>query len=151
MLFNPKHFTAQQRLEALLGLTGAAYNAPLRIGGIPPDDEATWRLFRQGDTEHILHFRASGMKANLIALQPENLEDLETLLLLYRSPELHNWIPEFIQHKNSGNPYVPEINCIRPKERAYVKQQVGIAWQTAFLITHYPVIRKKVIRLFKWN
>lgn len=96
----------------------------------------------QGDTEHILHFRASGMKAYLIALQPENLEDLETLLLLYRSPELHDRIPEFIQRKNSGAPYALDIYCIRPAEQAYVKQQVGIAWQTAFLITHYPVIRK---------
>lgn len=149
MLLEPQHFTAQQRLDALLRLVALEYNCPANIDDIPPDDAATWQLFRQGDTEHILHFRASGMKAYLIALGPERLDDLETLLLLYRSPELHDRIPVFMQYKNSGIPYAPERNCISPVEQAYVKQQVGIAWQTAFLITHYPVIHEKSIRLLR--
>jgi len=132
--------SAYERLQIVLLLVQAQYGYPTRVEDIPLDNPATWQLFRQGATERLLHFRATGMKAYLQALHPKKLADLETLLLLYRSPKQCHRIPEFIQWKKTGLPFHLDKECPTAKEILFVKEQVKIIWQTAYLLAHFPGI-----------
>ena len=66
---------------------------------IPLDDEATYNLFKEGDTNGIFQFESSGMKNFLKELKPNNFNELSIALALFR-PGPAQSIPSFIRRKN---------------------------------------------------
>ena len=130
--------TAHQTLVIRLGRVNSKMVTNLFLSDIPMDDEATWRLFRAGDTEGIFQFGVSAMKEYLIALQPDSLQDLETLFALF-NPSQWNEIPVFIQYKKLGLPYFFDNRFIRKPRIDFIKEHTRIAWKQAYLKANYGV------------
>lgn len=133
-----KWLTAHQTLIIRLDRINSKIATNLLVSDIPMNDEATWRLFRAGDTEGIFQFGVTVMRAYLIALQPDKLDDLETLFALF-TPSLLTEIPVFIQYKKLGLPYSFNKSSIKNERLYFIKKHTTIAWKQAYLKTHYGV------------
>ncbi|MBD2101318.1 DNA polymerase III subunit alpha [Leptolyngbya sp. FACHB-261] len=78
---------------------------------IPLDDLASFKLLGTGKLEGIFQLESSGMKQVVRDLKPSNLEDISSILALYRPGPLDaGLIPEFIDRKHGRKPieYVHE-------------------------------------------
>ncbi|MFP7493324.1 DNA polymerase III subunit alpha [Terribacillus saccharophilus] len=71
----------------------------LDMDSVPLDDEATFRLFREGRTNGVFQFESSGMKQVLRQLKPSAFEDIVAVNALYR-PGPMSYIPVFIRRKH---------------------------------------------------
>lgn len=69
------------------------------IESVPLDDEATFRLFREGRTNGVFQFESSGMKQVLRQLKPSSFEDIVAVNALYR-PGPMSYIPVFVRRKH---------------------------------------------------
>lgn len=67
----------------------------INFSSISFDDEATYKIFSQGETIGIFQFESSGMREYLKKLQPKSIEDLIAMNALYR-PGPMDWIDDFI-------------------------------------------------------
>ncbi len=68
---------------------------------LPLEDEATYALLGRGELEGIFQLESSGMKQVVRDLKPSNLEDISSVLALYRPGPLDTgMIPEFIDRKH---------------------------------------------------
>lgn len=68
------------------------------INNIPLDDEKTYQLISQGETEGIFQLESGGMRNVLTKLKPSNILDVANVNALYR-PGPMEMIPEFIECK----------------------------------------------------
>ncbi len=91
------------------------------IDHIPLDDEATYKLFCDGDTVGTFQFESAGMQKYLRELQPSTFEDLIAMNALYR-PGPMDYIPQFIDRKQGREPIVYDI----PVMEKYLKDTYGI-------------------------
>ncbi|MBS1666724.1 MAG: hypothetical protein JST58_05040 [Bacteroidetes bacterium] len=130
--------TAHQTLVIRLGRVNSKMANNLFLADIPIDDEPTWRLFRAGDTEGIFQFGVPAMKEYLIALQPDSLDDLETLFALF-TPKQWEEISVFIQYKKLGLPYYFDKRFITVTRLNFIKEHTIIAWKQAYLKANYGV------------
>ncbi len=69
------------------------------IDAIPLDDEASYKLFQEGDTTAIFQFESAGMRKYLKELKPTRFEDIIAMVSLYRPGPMDN-IPSFINRKH---------------------------------------------------
>ena len=92
-------------------------NYPKNIEIIQPDssnDYKTFELIGRGDLEGIFQLESSGMKQVVKDFKPNSLEDISSILALYRPGPLDaGLIPKFINRKNgkfskSENENIPE-------------------------------------------
>lgn len=68
---------------------------------IPMDDRATFELLGRGQLEGIFQLESSGMRQVVRDLKPSNLEDISSILALYRPGPLDaGLIPKFIDRKH---------------------------------------------------
>ncbi len=68
---------------------------------LPLDDAKTYQLLAKGELEGIFQLESSGMKQVVSELKPSNLEDISSVLALYRPGPLDTgMIPEFIDRKH---------------------------------------------------
>jgi len=75
------------------------------LEAIPLDDQKTFDLFRNGDTNGVFQFGSSGMRAMLRELKPDKFEDLIAANALYRPAALSaGQVDEYIKRKHN-----PEI------------------------------------------
>ncbi|WP_017326435.1 DNA polymerase III subunit alpha [Synechococcus sp. PCC 7336] len=73
----------------------------LDIDLIPEGDLNTYKLLEKGELEGIFQLESSGMKQVVRDLKPSNLEDISSVLALYRPGPLDTgMIPEFIDRKH---------------------------------------------------
>ncbi|MBR1652119.1 MAG: DNA polymerase III subunit alpha [Alloprevotella sp.] len=93
----------------------------LDIDAIPTDDDATYRLFSDGNTIGTFQFESAGMQKHLRDLQPNCLGDLIAMNALYR-PGPMQYIPQFIKRKKGEEPITYDLPCM---ER-YLKDTYGI-------------------------
>jgi DNA polymerase III subunit alpha len=71
------------------------------IDRIPNDDPKSFQLLERGDLEGIFQLESSGMRQIVRDLKPSNLDDISSILALYRPGPLDaGLIPKFIDRKH---------------------------------------------------
>lgn len=83
------------------------------IHTIPLDDKETYEMISRGETAGMFQIESSGMKALMLQMKPENLEDITAAIALYR-PGPKDSIPRFLENRRKGvvGHKVSEINDI---------------------------------------
>ncbi len=75
-------------------------NIDIDLDNIPLDDEMTFKVFQEGDTDGIFQFESSGMREYLKRSKPDKLTDLIALNALYRPGPLGSGMAErYVQRK----------------------------------------------------
>ena len=97
------------------------YNITLIPDDFPLDDEATYNLFKRGETVGIFQYESVGMQRYLRELKPNKFEDLIAMNALYRPGPLE-YIPSFIRRKNGDE----EIQYDLPEMKHHLQQTYGI-------------------------
>ena len=73
------------------------------IDKLPLDDEATYKIFANGETVGVFQFESDGMQDYLKKLGPTRIQDLIAMNALYR-PGPMEWIGDFIDRKHGRIP-----------------------------------------------
>ena len=77
------------------------HDIDLDVDRLPMDDPATFNLLAKGELEGIFQLESSGMRQVVRDLKPSNLEDISSILALYRPGPLDaGLIPKFINRKH---------------------------------------------------
>jgi DNA polymerase-3 subunit alpha len=88
---------------------------------IPLDDEKTFELYQNGQTNGTFQFESPGMQKHLRALKPDKFGDLIAMNALYR-PGPIEYIPNFIARKLGRE----EISYDLPEMEEYLGETYGI-------------------------
>jgi len=86
-------------LKTALRLIDQNHGVKIEIDEIPLDDEKTYKLYQQGDTNGTFQFESPGMQKYLRELKPDKFDDLIAMNALYR-PGPMAYIPEYIDRKH---------------------------------------------------
>ncbi len=87
----------------------------LDLDNLPLDDEKTYQILEKGELEGIFQLESSGMKQVVRDLKPSNLEDISSVLALYRPGPLDTgMIPDFIDRKHGRRPVTYAHNLLKP-------------------------------------
>jgi DNA polymerase III subunit alpha len=88
-------------IEKTIELVSQASGVRLDPDRLPPQDGATFALLARGDLEGIFQLESSGMRQIVRDLKPSSLEDISSILALYRPGPLDaGLIPKFINRKH---------------------------------------------------
>ncbi len=120
------------------------------INSLPLDDEATFDVFKSGNTDGVFQFESQGMKDLLRNFRPEQFRDLIALNALYRPGPLKSGMTdEFIHRKNHPERIsydFPELEPILKETRGiivYQEQVMRIATDLAgFSLADADILRK---------
>lgn len=97
------------------------YNETIKINEIPIDDNATYELFRKGETGRVFQFEGVGMKNLLKQMQPTSLEHLNAACALYR-PGPMDYIPNYIEGRKAPS----KIDYPHPLFKEVAEETFGI-------------------------
>jgi DNA polymerase-3 subunit alpha len=90
---------------------------------LPVEDEGTFALLARGDLEGIFQLESSGMRQIVRDLKPSSLEDISSILALYRPGPLDaGLIPKFINRKHGREP----IDFAHEKLQPILRETYGI-------------------------
>jgi DNA polymerase III subunit alpha len=90
---------------------------------LPPDIIKTHGLLEEGDLEGIFQLESSGMKQIVRELKPSGIEDISSILALYRPGPLDaGLIPKFIDRKHGREP----IRYEHPLLETILKETYGV-------------------------
>ncbi len=82
---------------------------------LPNDVQKTYNLLEAGDLEGIFQLESSGMRQIVRDLKPSNIEDISSILALYRPGPLDaGLIPHFIDRKHGREEIGYEDNVLEP-------------------------------------
>ncbi|NJL82110.1 MAG: DNA polymerase III subunit alpha [Chloroflexaceae bacterium] len=82
---------------------------------LPKDIQATHKLLEAGDLEGIFQLESSGMRQIVRDLKPSGIEDISSILALYRPGPLDaGLIPKFIDRKHGREPIQYEHPLLEP-------------------------------------
>ncbi|MGF1491624.1 MAG: DNA polymerase III subunit alpha [Microcoleaceae cyanobacterium] len=82
---------------------------------LPDDIQKTYKLLAQGDLEGIFQLESEGMRQIVRDLKPSCIEDLSSILALYRPGPLDaGLIPDFINRKHGREPIEYEHQLLEP-------------------------------------
>ncbi|WP_115023367.1 DNA polymerase III subunit alpha [Synechococcus sp. UW69] len=88
-------------IEKTLELVEVSSGTRVDPDKLPPEDEETFALLARGDLEGIFQLESSGMRQIVRDLKPSSLEDISSILALYRPGPLDaGLIPKFINRKH---------------------------------------------------
>jgi DNA polymerase-3 subunit alpha len=85
------------------------------------DDEKTYKLYQQGDTNATFQFESPGMQKYLRELKPDKFDDLIAMNALYR-PGPMSYIPQFILRKHGREIVSYDV----PDMQEYLEETYGI-------------------------
>ena len=106
----------------------------LDINNIPLDDEKTFDLFKNGNTENIFQFESKGMINFLKKFKPNSFNDIVCAISFYRPGPLEN-IDELLKNKNTSN-----IKYLHPDLIPILSDTYGIiAYQEQILQILYKI------------
>ncbi len=71
------------------------------IHTIPLDHKETYDMISRGETAGMFQIESSGMKALMLQMKPQNLEDITAAIALYR-PGPKDSIPRFLENRKRG-------------------------------------------------
>ena len=93
-----RNLTMIQKAIDLIAQTG---KPAIDLDHLPLDDIKTYKLLAKGDLEGIFQLESSGMRQIVRDLKPSSLEDISSVLALYRPGPLDaGLIPQFINRKH---------------------------------------------------
>jgi DNA polymerase-3 subunit alpha len=108
-------------LKTALLLVKQNHGISIAIDEIPLDDEKTYKLYQQGDTNATFQFESAGMQKYLRELKPDKFDDLIAMNALYR-PGPMSYIPQFIARKHGREIVTYDV----PDMEEYLKETYGI-------------------------
>ena len=108
-------------LKTALHLIKQNHGIVIDIDAIPLDDEKTYKLYQQGDTNGTFQFESPGMQKYLRELKPDKFDDLIAMNALYR-PGPMAYIPEYIDRKHGKKQVVYDLADMEE----YLKETYGI-------------------------
>ena len=108
-------------IEDALARIYMVHNKSLKLADIPYDDPKTFKLFQKAQTTSVFQLESSGMKRYLKELKPTTLEDVVSMVALYR-PGPMQFIPDYIDRKAGKKP----IEYMHPKLKPILEQTYGI-------------------------
>ncbi|MBS1743513.1 MAG: DNA polymerase III subunit alpha [Bacteroidetes bacterium] len=108
-------------MKTALQLIKENHGISIDIDGIPLDDELTYKLYQQGDTNATFQFESPGMQKYLRELKPDKFDDLIAMNALYR-PGPMSYIPQFVARKHGRE----VIEYDLPDMEEYLKETYGI-------------------------
>ncbi|MFA7685550.1 MAG: DNA polymerase III subunit alpha [Candidatus Gracilibacteria bacterium] len=97
-------------------------NVEIEIDHIPLDDEATFKLFQEGDTTGVFQFESSGMRRYLKDLRPTKFDDVVAMGALYR-PGPMDWIPNYIAGKKDPK----RVEYLHDSFKSILENTYGVA------------------------
>ncbi|WP_448526529.1 DNA polymerase III subunit alpha [Parathermosynechococcus lividus] len=87
----------------------------LDVDALPLDDPKTYQILAEGKLEGIFQLESSGMRQIVRDLKPSNLEDISSVLALYRPGPLDaGLIPKFINRKHGREPIAYQHALLQP-------------------------------------
>jgi len=105
----------------------------LTLEAIPFDDEATFTLLREGNTEGIFQLEGSGMTGLIRRVQPDRFEDLIALLALYRPGPLESGMADEYVERRAGR---RAVTYAHPNLREVLEETFGL-----------PIYQDQVMRM----
>ncbi|KGG12638.1 MULTISPECIES: DNA polymerase III subunit alpha [Prochlorococcus] len=88
-------------IEKAVGLVEDSVGEKIHINNLSMDDDKTFELLSRGDLEGVFQLESSGMRQIVKDLRPSSLEDISSILALYRPGPLDaGLIPKFINRKH---------------------------------------------------
>jgi DNA polymerase-3 subunit alpha len=88
-------------IEKTIDLVAHSSGERIDPDALPPEDAGTFALLARGDLEGIFQLESSGMRQIVRDLKPSSLEDISSILALYRPGPLDaGLIPKFINRKH---------------------------------------------------
>ncbi|PSR18053.1 DNA polymerase III subunit alpha [filamentous cyanobacterium CCP3] len=88
-------------IQKTLDLIEATHGTKIDPDDLPMDDPATFKLLERGDLGGVFQLESSGMRQIVKDLKPSGLEDISSVLALYRPGPLDaGLIPKFINRKH---------------------------------------------------
>ncbi|MBD2113650.1 MULTISPECIES: DNA polymerase III subunit alpha [Cyanophyceae] len=88
-------------IQKTLELIEATHGTKIDPDDLPIDDPATYKLLERGDLGGVFQLESSGMRQIVKDLKPSGLEDISSVLALYRPGPLDaGLIPKFINRKH---------------------------------------------------
>jgi len=91
------------------------------IDKISLNDQKTYHLLMKGNADGVFQLESAGMKDILVNMKPDCIEEIMTLIALYR-PGPMNMVPEFISRKQGKTKIVYEI----PQLQEILKETYGV-------------------------
>lgn len=137
-------------IDDALALIKAETGLSIEINALPLDDEATFELFRSGNTDGVFQFESPGMKDLLRRFGPTEFRDLIALNALYRPGPLKSGMTdESIHRRNHPERIAYELPQLEPVLRetrgiiVYQEQVMRIATDLAgFTLGGADLLRK---------
>jgi DNA polymerase III subunit alpha len=108
-------------LKTALALIKQQHGVTIVIDDISLEDDKTYQLYRQADTNATFQFESPGMQKYLRELKPDKFGDLVAMNALYR-PGPMAYIPNFIARKNGKQ----EVTYDLPEMQEYLEETYGI-------------------------
>jgi DNA polymerase III subunit alpha len=88
-------------IQKTLALVEQGRNTQIDLDHLPLDDPDTYKLLARGELEGVFQLESSGMRQIVRDLKPSGLEDISSILALYRPGPLDaGLIPKFINRKH---------------------------------------------------
>lgn len=88
-------------------------NIAIDLDTLPLNDAATYQLLQEGKSTGVFQLESAGMKRYLKELQPTELEDIISMVALYRPGPMDS-IPDFIAAKHGHKKITYLHNTLRP-------------------------------------
>ena len=115
-----KNLTMIEKTTALITKTT---HQTIDMDALPEEDPSTFELLARGDLEGIFQLESSGMRQIVKDLKPSSLEDISSILALYRPGPLDaGLIPKFINRKHGRE----AMDVVHPKLEPILKETYGI-------------------------
>ncbi|MGF1676105.1 MAG: DNA polymerase III subunit alpha [Rivularia sp. (in: cyanobacteria)] len=106
---DPYDITSQERKAQKIFAKGG------ETAKLPNDVKKTYELLEAGELEGIFQLESSGMRQIVRDLKPSNIEDISSILALYRPGPLDaGLIPHFIDRKHGREKIEYEANILEP-------------------------------------
>ena len=110
-------------IDKTISLIEDSTGQKINIDELPKNDFKTFDLIGRGDLEGIFQLESSGMKQVVKDFQPNSLEDISSILALYRPGPLDaGLIPKFINRKNGNE----KIDFPHPSIKSILTETYGI-------------------------
>ncbi len=118
------------------------------IDKIPLDDKKTFELISNGDTSGVFQLESSGIRQVLQSLKPENIDDILSVLALYRPGPMDS-IPRFIECRHDPSKVVYDLPELEPILKStygctvYQEQVMSIFRRIAgYTFGHADIVRR---------
>ncbi|MHB8859697.1 MAG: DNA polymerase III subunit alpha [Thermoleophilia bacterium] len=109
-------------LKAAVKLIRDSRGVEIELSSLPLDDEKTFEMLRQGQSDGVFQLESSGMKESLRDVGPTAFEDIIAMVALYR-PGPMEYIPAYA--KNKRNP--GGVKYLDPRLKEILEPTYGVA------------------------